>query len=48
MSSIAAPGYTGLTVTKFKVPDNMDSGATVPVKVIVNGAASNTVMVPIQ
>jgi len=48
MSSIAAPGYTGLTLTKFKVPDSMQSGSTVPVKVTVNGANSNTVMVPIQ
>jgi len=48
MSSIAAPGYTGLTLTKFKVPDGMQSGSTVPVKVTVNGANSNTVMVPIQ
>ncbi|HEY6392031.1 MAG TPA: hypothetical protein VIX89_12180 [Bryobacteraceae bacterium] len=48
MWSGAAPGYTGLTLTKFKVPDSMQSGATVPVKVTVNGADSNTVMVPIQ
>jgi uncharacterized protein (TIGR03437 family) len=48
MSSSAAPGYTGLTITKFKVPDSMQSGTTVPVKVTVNGADSNTVMVPIQ
>jgi len=44
----AAPGYTGLTLTKFKVPDSMQSGTTVPVTVSVNGAVSNTVMVPIQ
>jgi uncharacterized protein (TIGR03437 family) len=48
MSSSAAPGYTGLTLTKFKVPDSMQSGTTVPVKVTINGANSNTVMVPIQ
>jgi uncharacterized protein (TIGR03437 family) len=48
MWSGAAPGYTGITLTKFKVPDGIESGATVPVKVTVNGANSNTVMVPIR
>jgi uncharacterized protein (TIGR03437 family) len=43
----AAPGYSGVTLTKFQVPDGMPSGATVPVTVNVNGVASNTVMLPL-
>lgn len=44
----AAPGFTGLTVTKFTVPDGLPSGTMVPVNVSVNGASSNTVMLPLQ
>lgn len=44
----AAAGYTGVAVTKFKIPDGMPSGTAVPVSVNVNGVVSNTVMLPIQ
>ena len=44
----AAPGFTGLAVTKFQVPDGMSGGTNVPVKVTVNGVDSNTVMLPVQ
>jgi len=44
----AAPGYTGLTLTKFTLPDGMPGGSTVQVTVNVNGANSNAVMLPVQ
>jgi uncharacterized protein (TIGR03437 family) len=44
----AAPGYSGITATKFTVPTGMPVGTTVPVSVNVNGVASNTVMLPLQ
>ncbi|MBZ5610614.1 MAG: hypothetical protein LAP38_20310 [Acidobacteriia bacterium] len=44
----AAPGYTGVAVTKFQVPDGMTPGSNVPLKVTVNGVDSNTVMLPLQ
>jgi uncharacterized protein (TIGR03437 family) len=48
ISSNAAAGYTGLTITQFQVPDGLASGSNVPLKVNVNGVDSNTVMLPIQ
>jgi len=44
----AAPGYSGVTLMKFKIPDGMPGETTVPVSVTVNGASSNTVMLPLQ
>jgi uncharacterized protein (TIGR03437 family) len=44
----AAPGFAGITLTKFQVPAAMAGGGTVQVTVSVNGASSNTVMLPIQ
>ncbi len=44
----AAPGYTGVAVTKFQVPDDMVAGSNALLKVTVNGVDSNTVMLPIQ
>jgi uncharacterized protein (TIGR03437 family) len=44
----AAPGYTGLALTKFKVPDGVAAGSSVPVTVSVNGVTSNTVMLPVE
>ena len=44
----AAPGYSGVALTMFKVPDGMPSGATVPITITVNGTDSNTVMLPVQ
>ena len=44
----AAPGYTGVASTMFQVPNGLPSGAAVPLTVTINGAASNTVMLPVQ
>jgi uncharacterized protein (TIGR03437 family) len=44
----AASGYTGVVSTAFQVPSGLPSGTAVPLTVTVNGAASNTVMLPVQ
>ena len=44
----AAQGYTGIVSTTFQVPNGLASGTAVPLTVTVNGAASNTVMLPVQ
>ena len=44
----AALGFVGISVTNFQVPAGLSSGTSVPLNVTVNGAASNTVMLPIQ
>lgn len=43
----AAPGYTGLDLTKFEVPAGVASG-TLPVSVTVNGVKSNVVTLPVE
>jgi uncharacterized protein (TIGR03437 family) len=43
----AAPGYTGLAVTKFQVPNGTSAG-TLPVTITVNGVKSNAVMLPVE
>jgi|SRR5579871_223883 len=43
----AAPGYTGLALTKFELPSG-SSGPTLPVTISVNGAKSNTVNLPVE
>jgi uncharacterized protein (TIGR03437 family) len=43
----AAPGYSGVALVKFKVPDGMAGGTAVSVTVSVNGNSSNTVMLPL-
>jgi uncharacterized protein (TIGR03437 family) len=48
ISSGAAPGYAGVTLTKFQIPAAMAGRGTVQVTVNVNGASSNAVMLPIQ
>jgi uncharacterized protein (TIGR03437 family) len=45
--STAAPGLTGMDLTKFEVPSGLPSGA-VPVLVSINGEDSNTVMLPLK
>jgi len=45
--STAAPGFTGMDLTKFEVPSGLTSGA-VPVLVSINGEDSNTVMLPVK
>jgi uncharacterized protein (TIGR03437 family) len=47
-TSMAAPGFTGVDLTQFKVPTGLPSGKSVPVLVTVNGVDSNTVMLPLQ
>ncbi len=44
----AAPGYTGVAVTKFQVPDGMTPASNITLKVSVNGVDSNTVVLPLQ
>lgn len=43
----AAPGYTGLALTKFQVPSGVAEG-TIPVSVHVNGVKSNVVNLPVE
>ncbi len=45
--STAAPGLTGMDLTKFEVPTGLASGS-VPVLVTINGEESNTVMLPVK
>jgi uncharacterized protein (TIGR03437 family) len=47
-TSTAAPGFTGVDRTQFKVPTGLPSGKSVPVLVTINGVDSNTVMLPLQ
>lgn len=47
-TSTATPGSTGVVSTKFQLPSGLPSGTSVPVLVSINGADSNTVMLPIQ
>jgi uncharacterized protein (TIGR03437 family) len=44
----AAPGFAGITLTKFQIPAGMAGSGMVQVSVNVNGASSNSVMLPIQ
>jgi len=44
----AAPGYTGLALTKFEVPAGASAGATLSLTISVNGVKSNTVMLPVE
>jgi uncharacterized protein (TIGR03437 family) len=44
----ASAGYTGVSVTRFKITSDMPSGSTLPLTVTVNGKTSNTVLFPIQ
>jgi uncharacterized protein (TIGR03437 family) len=46
-TSTAAPGFTGIDLTKFTVPTGLPSGKSVPVLVTINGVDSNTVMLPL-
>jgi uncharacterized protein (TIGR03437 family) len=48
MWSGAAPGFTGVALTRFRVPEDLPAGTNVPLKVSVNGAESNTVMLPLR
>ena len=42
----AAPGFTGMTTTRFRVGEN--GSGPVEVKVVVNGKESNTVILPVE
>jgi uncharacterized protein (TIGR03437 family) len=44
----AAPGYAGVSMTKFQVPPTLAGSGTVQLTVSVNSANSNTVMLPVQ
>ena len=44
----AAAGYTGLAVTKFQVPHDVQPGTTIPLQISVNGHKSNIVMLPVE
>ena len=44
----AAPGFAGITLTRFQIPTAMAGSGTIQVSVNVNGASSNAVMLPIQ
>jgi uncharacterized protein (TIGR03437 family) len=44
----AAPGYTGMDLTKFEVPSGLPSGKPAPLLVSINGEESNTVMLPVK
>jgi uncharacterized protein (TIGR03437 family) len=44
----AAPGFAGITITKFRVPSGMAGSGSVDVAVSVNGASSNSVVLPIR
>lgn len=44
----AAPGYTGLALTKFQVPSGASARATMPITISVNGVKSNVVMLPVE
>ena len=44
----AAPGRVGITEVRFKIADPFPTGATVKIKVQVNGQESNTVLLPLE
>lgn len=44
----AAPGYVGLTSVRFAITDDLPRSATLPMTVVVNGAASNSVLLPLE
>jgi uncharacterized protein (TIGR03437 family) len=44
----AAPGYTGLALTKFQVPSAASGQAGLPVTITVNGVKSNVVVLPVE
>ena len=48
VSSNAAAGYVGYTVTRFRVTPDMPTGTNAAVNVQVNGQQSNTVLLPLQ
>ena len=43
-----APGYIGLWQINVKIPSDVTPGNAVPVRVVINGALSNTVTVAVQ
>ena len=47
ISTGAAPGYSGVAMVKFTIPNNFPTGTSVPVTVTINGVTSNTVMLPL-
>jgi uncharacterized protein (TIGR03437 family) len=47
-TSTAAPGFTGVDLTRFQVPTGLANGTSVPVLVSINGVDSNTVMLPVK
>jgi uncharacterized protein (TIGR03437 family) len=44
----AAPGYTGVTITKIQIPGGMDTGMPISVMITINGANSNTATLPVK
>jgi uncharacterized protein (TIGR03437 family) len=44
----AAPGYVGITVTRFKLPVGAAPGAPLDLKVRINGRESNKVQLPVE
>ena len=42
----AAPGFTGVTAVRFRVPEGLQG--TVPLSVTINGASSNMVLLPLE
>ncbi|MDP8982431.1 MAG: hypothetical protein M3O35_17770, partial [Acidobacteriota bacterium] len=44
----ASQGYTGVSVFRFKITDDMPSSSTLELTITVNGKTSNTVLLPIQ
>jgi uncharacterized protein (TIGR03437 family) len=44
----ASQGYTGVSVTRFKITDDMPGASTLELTITVNGKTSNTVLLPIQ
>jgi uncharacterized protein (TIGR03437 family) len=43
-----APGYIGLWQINVKIPNDVTPGNSVPIRVVINGALSNTVTVAVQ
>ena len=43
-----APGYVGLWQINVTIPPGTPAGATVPVRVVINGTPSNTVTVAVR
>jgi IPT/TIG domain. len=44
----AAPGYTGVAATRFKLPKEVPGATSVEMKIRVNGKESNTVLLPVE